>query len=252
MKHIILLAALATGIIPLAQAEPITWPNNAQVAVSLSYDDTLHSQLDSAIPTLDNYDIKGSFYLSLSTPVISERLPDWRAAAASGHELGNHSIFHPCSKSQQGMDWVADHKNLDTRVIIQMREELEVANAFLHSIDGKSERTYTPPCLHANVGDGNYIEAVRDLFVGIKSQEQNVDATLIMPNGQTGEELIALVKEAAREHELINVLFHGIGADHLAVSVEAHEQLVKYLAENSDTYWTDTYLNIMSHVNGNR
>src|SRR5690606_36770123 len=166
--------------------------------------------------------------------------------------LGNHSIFHPCSKSQQGMDWVADHKNLDTRVIIQMREELEVANAFLHSIDGKSERTYTPPCLHAKVEDANYIEAVRDLFVGIKSQEQNVEATLIMPNGQTGEELIALVKEAAREHELVNVLFHCIGADHLAVSIEAHEQLVQYLAENSDTYWTDTYLNIMSHVNGNR
>lgn len=250
MKHIILLVTLTIGLIPLTQAEKIDWPHNAQVAVSLSYDDTLHSQVDNAIPTLNQHGIKGSFYLSLNTPVISERLPDWRVAAASGHELGNHSIFHPCSKSQQGMDWVADHKNLDTRVIVQMREELEVANAFLHSIDGKSERTYTPPCLHANVGDGNYIEAVRDLFVGIKSQEKNINAALIMPNGQSGEELIALVKEAAKKHELINVIFHGIGADHLSVSTEAHEALVKYLAENRDVYWTDTYLNIMKHVNG--
>ena len=252
MKRFIALTALLLSSTPLAFAEDINWPNNTEVAVSLSYDDTLHSQLNNAIPTLNKYGIKGSFYLSLNTPVISERLPDWRAAAASGHELGNHSIFHPCSKSQQGMDWVADHKNLDTRVIVQMREELEVANAFLHSIDGKHKRTYTPPCLHANVGDGNYIEAVRDLFVGIKGQEKNVKATLIMPNGQSGDELIALVKEAAREHELVNVLFHGIGADHLAVSVEAHEQLVKYLAENRETYWTDTYLNIMSYVNGDR
>lgn len=249
MKHIILLATLTIGLIPLAQAEKIDWPHNAQVAVSLSYDDTLHSQLDNAIPTLDQYGIKGSFYLTLATPTITERLADWRAAAASGHELGNHSVFHACSKSQQGMDWVADHKNLDTRVVVQMREELEVANAFLHSIDGKTERTLTPPCLHSQVKDGNYIDAVRDMFVGIKGQEKNVDATLIFPNGQSGEELIALVKKAAKQHELVNVLFHGIGADHLSVSAEAHETLVKYLAENRDTYWTDTYLNIMSHVN---
>src|SRR5690606_22335503 len=106
-------------------------------------------------------------------------------------------------------------------------------------------RTLTPPCLHTQAKDGNYIEAVRDLFVGIKGQETNVKAALILPNGQSGDELIALVQNAAKEHQLVNVLFHGIGADHLSVSVEAHKQLVKYLAENSNIYWTDTYVNIM-------
>lgn len=252
MKQISLFIALLVSFFPLAQAQDIQWPGKAAVAVSLSYDDTLPSQLDNAIPTLDQYGIKGSFYLSLSTPVLTERLADWRAAAASGHELGNHSIFHACSKSQQGTDWVLDYKNLDTRVIAQMREELEVANGFLHSIDGKSQRTYTPPCLHTQVKDGNYIEAVRDLFVGIKGQENNVKATLIMPNGQSGEELIALLQEAASQYELVNVLFHGIGAEHLAVSVEAHEQFLQYLDANRDTYWADTYGNIMSHVNAQK
>ena len=48
---------------------------------------------------------------------------------------------------------------------------------------------------------------------------------------------------------MVQIIFHGIGGDHLAVSKEAHEQLIKYLAENQDKYWTDTYINIMRYLN---
>ena len=41
-------------------------PNNALAAVSLSYDDPLNSQLNNAIPALDKYDLKGSFYLTMT------------------------------------------------------------------------------------------------------------------------------------------------------------------------------------------
>src|SRR5690606_20670926 len=142
----ILIALL--GILSLAassvMAEPFTWPNGEKMAVSLSYDDTLNSQLDNAIPTLDKYNIKGSFYLLLSTPVITERLDEWRAATAAGHELGNHTVYHGCSKSRPGMEWVKPYNDTDKRTKAQMRDEILVANAFLHSIDGKTERTFTP------------------------------------------------------------------------------------------------------------
>ena len=57
------------------------WPQKIKAAVSLSYDDAIDSQLDNAIPTLNKYGLKGSFYLKLASPTIQSRLADWRAAA---------------------------------------------------------------------------------------------------------------------------------------------------------------------------
>ena len=42
--------------------------------------------------------------------------------------------------------------------------------------------------------------------------------------------------------------FHGVGGDYLAVSREAHDQLLAHLAANRQIYWTDTFVSIMKHV----
>lgn len=236
----------------LLLAAGMTWPQGQRAAISLSYDDALNSQLDNAVPTLNQHGIKGSFYLTLSSQVVAQRLQQWRAVAEAGHELGNHSLFHACSAGKPGREWVPAHNDLDKRTVLQMQQELATASAFLKAIDGRDKRTLTPPCLDANAADGNYIDAVREQFVAIKGAEQNMPAgtvTLLMPNGHTGKQLIDFVKGVAKRGGMANIIFHGIDGDHLSVSREAHAQLVKYLADNRDAYWTDTYLNIMEHVN---
>jgi peptidoglycan/xylan/chitin deacetylase (PgdA/CDA1 family) len=234
----------------IAQAGPITWPGKAKAAVSLSYDDALNSQLDNAVPALTKYGIKASFYPILSSPVVMERLPEWRALAANGYELGNHTLFHACAKSKPGRDWVAAHNDLDKKTMEQMREELQTANSFLHAIDGKTERTLTPPCLDWDVADGNFVETLSGLFVGIKGAEKIPEQykAMLLPEGVTGKELIDYVKKSARNGGLVQIIFHGINGDHLSVSKEAHEELLKFLAENRETYWTDTYINIARHL----
>jgi peptidoglycan/xylan/chitin deacetylase (PgdA/CDA1 family) len=234
-----------------ALADGFAWPDGQKAAVSLSYDDTLDSQLDNALPALNKYKLKASFYLKLASPVLDARLDEWRAVAKKGHELGNHTIFHPCSASQPGTDWVLPYQNLDKYMVAQMREEILTANAFLKAIDGRTERTLTPPCLHLITSDGNYLPAVRELFVAIKTVEDNIPpgSEFWLPSGVSGEELIAFVDKVATKGGLANIIFHGVGGDYLSVSKEAHEQFLHYLAKNRDIYWTDTYLNIMKHVN---
>ncbi len=68
------------------------------------------------------------------------------------------------------------------------------------------------------------------------------------PTDVTGEQLIAIAKEAAERGTMANFTFHGVGGDYLSVSSEAHEQLLQYLAANKSTYWTATFIDIMKYV----
>lgn len=230
----------------------INWPYHYQAAVSLSYDDALLSQLDYAIPALNKHGFKASFYLTLSNSGTQTALARWRDIAADGHELGNHTLFHACSKSIEGREWVEPHNNLDTKTVAQMQQEIETANTFLEAIDQQTERTFTPPCGDFYAADGNYIDAIRENFVAIKGYNPQLAPKfnlLLMPENVDGETLINFVKQALQQGGIANILFHGIEEDYLSVSNQAHNELLQYLSDNRDILWVDTYRNIMGHVN---
>lgn len=258
-KTVWTLLALAGMLHGASAAGSSRWPNGAKAAVSLAYDDAADSQLDHAIPALDKYGVKGTFYLTLSSPTIATRLAEWRAAAQGGHELANHTLFHQCQRSQPGRDWVEPHRDLDTTGVAQLKDQVTLANTMLHAIDGRRERTFTAPCGDLLASGQNYLPAVQSQFVAIKAgigrgavpSMAALDPYLVpvvIPVGLTGQQLIAMVKEAADQGTMIAFTFHGIGGDHLANSSAAHEELVKYLADNRKLYWTDTFLNIMKHA----
>jgi peptidoglycan/xylan/chitin deacetylase (PgdA/CDA1 family) len=239
-------------------AEKFTWPHGTKAAVSLSYDDALDSQLDNAIPSLNKYNLKGSFYLTLSNETPLRRLEDWRAAARRGHELGNHTLFHQCSRSQPGHEWVKEQNNIDNISVAQMTQEILLANSFLHAIDGKTERTFTVPCGDVQAAGENYLPAIKPYFVAIKFTVGGVvddmnsldpySVTVVTPSNVNGKLLIALVQAAAQKGTMVNILFHGIGGDYITTSKEAHDELLKYLYDNKDIYWTDTFIDIMKYV----
>lgn len=259
--HFLALGALCLGAAAAAPAPASawTWPHGARAAVSLAYDDALDSQLDHAIPTLDKYGLKGSFYLQLSNPTVDRRLADWRRAARRGHELGNHSLFHQCSLAAPGHDWVQPQRNLDTTSAEQMRDQVLAANTMLYAIDGKRARTYTVPCGDTLAGGVNYLPLIAPAFVAIKvGGGDGVTAAIaaldpqavavLAPVGLSGKELIAIVERAGRQGGMVNLTFHGVGGDYLGTSNGAHAELVRYLAAHRKLYWTDTFLTIMTYV----
>jgi peptidoglycan/xylan/chitin deacetylase (PgdA/CDA1 family) len=258
--HPLLITLGLTLFTPVAMAaeKPFMWPNGAKAAVNLAYDDALDSQLDNAIPTLNKYNLKGTFYINVDSHTLTSRLAEWRTAAEKGHELGNHSIFHQCSKSGPGRDWVLPDRDLDKISVTHMHDQVKVANAFLHAIDGQTERTYTPPCIDLKAGGSNYIDGLKSEFVAIKTQPLGVTPNMntldpyavgvYFPTNVSGEELIAVAKAAAAQGTMANFTFHGIGGDHMSVSKEAHDELLQYLAANKNIYWTDTFITIMKYV----
>ncbi len=140
-----LLATVSSACAATSSAT-FAWPHNARAAVSLAYDDALDSQLDNALPVLNRYGLKASFYLQLSNPSVRRRMHEWRTAAQAGHELGNHTLFHQCSGSSPDRAWVQAHRDLDRVSVEQVKDQAIVANTMLHAIDGRRERTFTAPC----------------------------------------------------------------------------------------------------------
>jgi hypothetical protein len=131
----------------------------------------------------------------------------------------------------------------------------------LYAIDGREERTFTAPCGDLFASDEPYLDVVAGEFVAIKAAPGGVTPDMRTlnpyavgvdgPVGASGTELIAVVQAAAERGTMANLTFHGIGGDYLAVSAEAHEQLLLHLAEHPEIYWVDTFLNIMKHVKAN-
>lgn len=255
MRILALVIALAAALCSPAQA----WPGGAKAAVSLAYDDALDSQLDIAIPALDQHGLKGSFYLQLSNPAVEKRIEEWRAAARRGHELGNHTLFHQCSRSQPDRAWVQANRDLDSTSVEQMRDQIAVANTMLYAIDGQRERTFTTPCGESLAAGRNYLPSVAAWFVGVKTGSgsgviasmENLDphaVPVLAPVGLSGAQLIAIVQQAAERGTMANFTFHGVGGDYLTTSAAAHEELLSYLAAHRDIYWTATFRDIMRLV----
>lgn len=107
------------------------------------------------------------------------------------------------------------------------------------------------PCNDQIAKDGNYVNPLRQRFVAIKGNNdwlENGYETNIMAENVSGQDLINFVETKAAKGGVINILFHGIGDDHLSVSNEAHQSLLDYLHLNKDSLWTDSYINIMEYV----
>ena len=240
----------------------MSWPHKARAAVSLAYDDALHSQLDFAVPALNRHGLKASFYLTLGSEVVSQRMADWRKVAAQGHELGNHTLFHQCSRSAPDRSWVSVDNDLDTTSVGRLVAQIRLGNTLLQAIDGKRARTFTTPCGDLNASGEPYLKEIQGDFVAMKTKLGGVvpDMNTLdpyavgieTPSNVSGQQLIALVQAAAAAGTMVNITFHGVGGDHLSVSREAHVELLNYLATHRDIYWTDTFVNIMQYVKAQR
>lgn len=143
-------------------ASSMQWPEGKRMALSLSFDDARPSQIDVGTPLFSRYDAKVTFYLVPSA--VEQRLPLWKQAVADGHEMGNHSLKHPCSGN---FLWARD-KALEEYTLEQMREELEETNREIERLLGLSPTTFAYPCGQTYVGRGtqtqSYVPVVAELF----------------------------------------------------------------------------------------
>ena len=242
-----------------ANAQP--W-NGRQCAVALTYDDAIDAHLDHAVPALDSFGLKGTFYLIGSSGAVGNRISEWRKAAANGHELGNHTGFHPCDGSKPGRSFITPETDLNNYTVPRIRDEIRLTNILLRSIDGKTERTFAFPCGDNMIKGENYYDAVKKDFIAARGVVGGFipvdsihlhDINAFAINGQDGNFMINLVKKAQATHTLVVFLFHGVGGGHdLNVNLTAHRQLLAYLKANEKDIWVAPMIEIAKYAKGRK
>jgi len=258
MKRLTLLFLLLSYFTARAQ-DKITWPDHKKAVIVLTYDDALHSQLNVAIPQLDSVKLKGTFFLT--GELNSQTIPQWRKASKKGHELANHTVFHPCLSTDDN-PMASEHYT-----VYRILHEIGVMNNFLFAVDGKSGRTYAYPCTETHVGGKDYVDSLRTHGI-IKYARIGGDANAViidfkhldplqvpsygLEDHTTADKLIAYVKKVKESGGMGVIMFHGVGGDYITTSAQAHRELLTYLKQNQKDIWITTFQEAMDYVMANK
>lgn len=197
--------------------------------VSLTYDDSLSSQLTNAVPALKNHGFHATFFLTQTTSAFGALLED-------GHELAAHTTVHPCPKA----DWVTPGNASEDYTLDRMATELDQNSAAVIALGQKAPLAFAYPCGVSWVGADHesYVPLVKERYSGARGVVGSVIQTLTDPydvpayflmTGAPG--LIAVADDAVTKKGWVVFGFHGIGGDYNTVTTEAHEALLAHLDE---------------------
>ena len=241
--------------------DAIAW-RGKKATVVLTYDDALNVHLDHAVPILDSLGLKGSFYVSTYSEAFRNRLQDWKRISDNGHELANHTIYHPCIGTED-RPWVSPDYDMATYSVQRMVDEIRINNTLLEALDGKKQRTFAYTCDDIRVAGGAlFMDRLKDEFVAVRAAHplpSKIDQVELFNMGsipiveESGPQMIARVEEAIKNNSMLVFLFHGVGGEHpMDVSLQAHRELLEYLHGHRDEVWTATLLEVAKHIENYR
>lgn len=235
------------------------WPNKARAAVSLTYDDGRVNHLDLAIPDLEIFKFRGTFYLTHDNPYVEECADRWRDAFSRGHEIGNHSYNHP-SKEE-----LSDYDAND------ILAEVGYGALWLKRIIGPDpDRSFAYPGGVAAIGAGNND---RDSYTNAISRYHKVaraaggppndplqvrlpitilSASLFdTPDGFRLDDLRDYCETARRKGHWAVIMFHDvISADYAAggnqIDQNVHRQFLSYL--RLEPFWVAPVKEVANYI----
>jgi peptidoglycan/xylan/chitin deacetylase (PgdA/CDA1 family) len=224
----------------------------------LSFDDARESQLDVGVPLFAATGTRVTFYLTATN--ATSRAPEWRKAAAAGHELGNHTATHPCSGN---FPW-ARARALEEYTVERMRAELLDANRTIEEATGVKPVTFAYPCGQKFVGRGrdarSVVPLVHELFLAGRGwlDEAPNDPAFVDRAQAFGypmddvefSALKAVVDDAIARGQWLLLAGHDIGTapGRQVTRVSMLRELLAYAREPSRGVWVDTVARVAGHI----
>lgn len=247
------------------------WPEPYHAAISLSFDDGLDSQLNFALPELDLRGFKATFYLNpRDVPVQGqtirweENLQRWSTHQMNGHEIGNHTVNHPCSLNinaawQKGTNLIYwDLEKIEADI-------LEAQRRIQSIFPNQTSNSFAYPCYESSVGRGSsrvsYTPIVAKYFPGARAKGElrgdlandplfcDLHHLSSWPVERcAGAFMIGLVELAAKLGRWGIFTFHGINEGHLPAGSTDFIELLDHLDYRRNEIWTAPVHEIAHHV----
>jgi len=237
------------------------WPAGKKLAISLTFDDARLSQADKGISLLDKYGVKATFYISPNSTM--QRLEAWKKALQTGHEIGNHSLVHPC----MGNFEFARDKALEDYDLSYMKSELDSAGRFISETFGVTALSFAYPCGQTFIGSGvntkSYVPLIAAMFEsgrGWLGESPNdpwycnmSQLTGIELDGKSFEQILDLINAAASKGQWLLLAGHEMSDGGRQTSLlSTIDQLCKYASDPAIGIWIDNVHNIAAWIREQR
>jgi peptidoglycan/xylan/chitin deacetylase (PgdA/CDA1 family) len=216
------------------------------MAISLSFDDARESQVLIGTNLFNQFGVKATFYVVPSS--VKKQLAGWKDAVKSGHEIGNHSLTHPCTGN---FGW--SRKNaLEDLSLEKMKYELTECNKQIKDLLQVDSKVFAYPCGQKFVGRGvdtkSYVPIVAALFQsgrGWMDEAPNdpmhcnfSQLTCIEIDGKTFEQLVPIINDAKKNGLWLVFGGHEINVEgNQTTRVETLKKLMEYVNDPANGVW---------------
>ena len=214
--------------------------------------------MDISIPILKEYNLLDTFYINPRGDDWKQRLQPWREVALAGHEVGNHTIQHICSRN---FGWEGA-KSLEGSTLAEIEADVVEAERRLQElIPEQPIRTFCYPRYQNYVGEGptrqSYIPIIAKHFPAARGMGEAANhpaltnlhylSTSVVAGWMSGADLCGLAEVTTEQSRWIILAFHGFqqepssgrtlsGTYHASsLPADSFRELCAYLAAPSRT-----------------
>jgi peptidoglycan-N-acetylglucosamine deacetylase len=245
MKNLLILLVLFITASAYSQ-QSFNWPEGNQMAISLSFDDARESQVLIGTSVLDQSGVKATFYVVPAS--VKKQLDGWKDAVKNGHEIGNHSLTHPCTGN---FKWSRNNA-LEDYSLKKMQNELTECNKQVKELLQVDAKVFAYPCGQKYVGSGvdtkSYVPLVAELFQsgrGWLDEAPNdplhcnfSQLTCIEMDGKNFEDLLPIINEAKKNGTWLVFGGHEINESGAQTTrVETLRKLIAYVKDPANSVW---------------
>jgi len=242
------------------------WPDGFSGAVSLTFDDGMPTQLENAIPLLDRYGIKASFYVNPNYSIDWEKnIPAWSRVVDRGHELGNHTDRHTCSCRHtfgNNSSFCLERIKLADIAGVIDAGSVALKKTFTGSL---VDRSFAYPCYESFVGEGtgrrSYVPEVAMRYRTARAGDHRSNAPLTANlaylgsysvDERTYEQTATFIEREIAKGRWVILTFHGVSGDWLSVDAVYLERILRLLQLNSKRIWTAPLFTISQYIERRR
>lgn len=237
------------------------WPNGNQIALSLTFDDARPSQVLDGTDLLNHYNVKATFYVNPDN--VRQNLEEWKKAVASGHEIGNHSLNHPCTGN---FEWSREYA-LEEYTLDEMKSELREANKQINTLLSVTPESFAYPCGETYVGRGkqtkSYIPLVAELFSSGRTwlDETGNDPKFcdlahlrgLEMDGKDFDDILPILQNAKKNGQWIILAGHEMADEgEQTTRLSMLEELIKYAQNPDNGIWLAPVKDIEAYLSRNR